>query len=218
MKTDSKREVIPQRFREVKAAINTKYRITDLAKEMGITLADYGHQCRCPFHEDSTPSFSVDPERNIFNCFGCGRGGSYVDFYINVQERFKDIKIGYYAAVQQILDSDPELQQATGVVSIFETYEDSFNLIDENGEVDESLLQLDRPRIIERQITMKHVIDRVSQADLDTKISFIADCERGASLQFLVDRYWYGNYSEPVLPEPQGDFTSMFAEAFNTEE
>jgi DNA primase len=35
---------------------------------------------RCPFHEEKTPSFSVNPVDKLFYCFGCGKGGDIVDF------------------------------------------------------------------------------------------------------------------------------------------
>jgi DNA primase len=34
----------------------------------------------CPFHGERTPSFNVNPVRNIFKCFGCGKGGDAVTF------------------------------------------------------------------------------------------------------------------------------------------
>ncbi len=35
---------------------------------------------RCPFHEERTPSFSVNPVDKLFYCFGCGKGGDVFDF------------------------------------------------------------------------------------------------------------------------------------------
>lgn len=34
----------------------------------------------CPFHNDSAPSCSMNPEKKMFNCFGCGTSGSAIDF------------------------------------------------------------------------------------------------------------------------------------------
>lgn len=36
----------------------------------------------CPFHNEKTPSFSVDPERQFYYCFGCKKGGNAIDFVI----------------------------------------------------------------------------------------------------------------------------------------
>ncbi|HRF38568.1 MAG TPA: CHC2 zinc finger domain-containing protein [Saprospiraceae bacterium] len=41
----------------------------------------------CPFHHEKTPSFNVSPARNIFKCFGCGKGGNAVQFLMEL-ERF----------------------------------------------------------------------------------------------------------------------------------
>jgi DNA primase len=38
----------------------------------------------CPFHEERTPSFSVDPQEKLYHCFGCGVGGDTIKF---VQEK-----------------------------------------------------------------------------------------------------------------------------------
>jgi DNA primase len=35
---------------------------------------------RCPFHEERTPSFSVNPQDKLFYCFGCGTGGDVITF------------------------------------------------------------------------------------------------------------------------------------------
>ena len=34
----------------------------------------------CPLHGERTPSFNVNPARNIFKCFGCGKGGDAITF------------------------------------------------------------------------------------------------------------------------------------------
>jgi DNA primase len=41
----------------------------------------------CPFHEEKTPSFSVDPERGLYYCFGCHAGGDVIDFVMRAEKR-----------------------------------------------------------------------------------------------------------------------------------
>src|SRR6202051_3591884 len=40
---------------------------------------------RCPFHEERTPSFSVNPVDKLFHCFGCQKGGDMIDFVRETQ-------------------------------------------------------------------------------------------------------------------------------------
>lgn len=39
----------------------------------------------CPFHNERTPSFSVNPGRNIFKCFSCGKAGNVVSFLMDLE-------------------------------------------------------------------------------------------------------------------------------------
>lgn len=40
----------------------------------------------CPFHGEKTPSFIVSPSKNIYKCFGCGKGGRSIDFLMEYQK------------------------------------------------------------------------------------------------------------------------------------
>nr|MBA2362456.1 DNA primase [Chloroflexia bacterium] len=45
----------------------------------------------CPFHQEKTPSFIVNPERGSYKCFGCGKGGDVVSFLMESEKLdFKD--------------------------------------------------------------------------------------------------------------------------------
>ncbi len=39
----------------------------------------------CPFHNEKTPSFSVAPDKQIYHCFGCGKGGGVVNFIMEIE-------------------------------------------------------------------------------------------------------------------------------------
>ena len=55
--------------------------IVDLVSEH-VQLVKKGHNYSglCPFHDEKTPSFSVNPDRQFYHCFGCGVGGDVFKF------------------------------------------------------------------------------------------------------------------------------------------
>jgi DNA primase len=62
----------------------------------------------CPFHHEKTPSFTVDPDKKFYHCFGCGEGGSIVSFVMNMD------KLSYPQAVERIA-------RKTGVEIVYDT-------------------------------------------------------------------------------------------------
>lgn len=45
---------------------------------------------RCPFHKDLATSLMVSPEKNQFQCFGCGKGGGAVEFVMAIENKSRE--------------------------------------------------------------------------------------------------------------------------------
>lgn len=51
----------------------------------------------CPFHDEKTPSFVVSPAKQIYKCFGCGKGGNAVNFIMDLQNKSYPEALRYLA-------------------------------------------------------------------------------------------------------------------------
>jgi DNA primase len=87
---------IPQEIIEQVAAANDIVEVIGgyfPLKRMGGTF-----KAICPFHTERTPSFTVNPHRQIFKCFGCGAGGSVFRFVMDFEH------VEFLAAVRKLAD------------------------------------------------------------------------------------------------------------------
>lgn len=63
--------------------------IVELMDNLGIKLKKVSNEYKglCPFHDDHAPSLSVNREKNVWHCFGCGKGGGIHRFIQEWQQR-----------------------------------------------------------------------------------------------------------------------------------
>ncbi|MFT4265222.1 MAG: DNA primase, partial [Nocardioides sp.] len=63
------------------AEVREKARIEDVVGQY-VTLRRSGSNLQglCPFHDEKSPSFNVNPSRGFYHCFGCGEGGDVIAF------------------------------------------------------------------------------------------------------------------------------------------
>lgn len=72
-----------------------KHRLVDfVVKDVRLRKRGKEYQGKCPFHKEDTPSFMVDPDKGLFYCHGCQKGGDVVSY---LKERFG---VGYGEAVR----------------------------------------------------------------------------------------------------------------------
>ncbi len=66
--------------------INQRINIVEVVQDF-VTLEKRGNRYwgLCPFHTEKTPSMSVDPDKNLFYCFGCHKGGTMFTFLMEVE-------------------------------------------------------------------------------------------------------------------------------------
>ena len=96
--------------RETVEQILQTARIEEVVGEF-VTLKKRGANLwgNCPFHNEKTPSFSVNPARNIFKCFGCGKGGDSARFLMEHEHLTYPEALRYLAKKYNIKIEEKEL-------------------------------------------------------------------------------------------------------------
>jgi DNA primase len=69
-------------IQEIKSRVNI---VEVIGEYVRLTKAGQNYKGLCPFHTEKTPSFMVSPQKNIFHCFGCGKGGNIFSFLMDLK-------------------------------------------------------------------------------------------------------------------------------------
>lgn len=80
-------------FEDVVSQIKDRLDILDVvSQDVILKKSGTNYWGLCPFHKEKTPSFSVNPTKGIFKCFGCGEGGDALSYLMKTRGiEFKDL-------------------------------------------------------------------------------------------------------------------------------
>jgi DNA primase catalytic core len=123
------------------AAVKRSHDLIEVIESYGVKLRKKGgsYVGLCPFHQEKTPSFTVNPRTNLYHCFGCNAGGDVIGFVC------KKEGIGFREAVQRLV-------QSSGVRSS-QVQSGKKNTQDSNSTTQNSKL---RTRLLNRVVSFYH--------------------------------------------------------------
>ena len=61
--------------------------VEHVSGHVALKKAGSNYRGLCPFHNEKTPSFNVNPSKRIFKCFGCGEGGDVIQFKMKIENK-----------------------------------------------------------------------------------------------------------------------------------
>lgn len=133
--------------------------IEDVIRSYGVTLTPVKNKPEmlgiCPLHNEKTPSFYVNIDKQTFHCFGCGAGGSVIDFV----EKKENISIG--SAMEKLSiklkNKNESNLQRHGKVGKPQSPNSTYDYIGINNNVCFSVERFESPK---RFIQCHHVNDR----------------------------------------------------------
>jgi len=144
-------------FDEINLAFNAEQWLSEtFGIEFYPTSGGWLMSC-CPFedHEDNSPSFGINHEKGIFNCFGCGKRGSFIKMVSLIQN------VAYIQAAQMIAKHcGLEIESMNTMDFKYEKFKKALIEIDNT--------QLKQKRIIQKATlkVKKHLKESFEEADL----------------------------------------------------
>lgn len=117
--------VKPSCVRELRARVN----IVDVISR-SVTLKKAGSRFKglCPFHEEKSPSFHVNPDMGVYKCFGCGKSGDLITFVretegLNFVETVEALGQRFHVSIEYEAGSGPTREERSLRQELFELHE-----------------------------------------------------------------------------------------------
>jgi len=96
--------------------------------ESHVVLRKAGQTYRgaCPFHDERSPSFFVNPQRQSFHCFGCGAHGDAIDFVQRINNCDFRSALRILGMNGKPLTPDPKAKRQRELMAAFKAWRDEF--------------------------------------------------------------------------------------------
>lgn len=164
--------------------------IVDVISEyMTLKRSGSNYMALCPFHSEKTPSFSVSPSKQIFNCFGCGVGGNVITFIQKIEriEFVEAVKmLAEKAGVKLEEDKDPkQLERAKQKKALYRVNAEAARFFYSNLNAGSKALEYLRRRGLSDAIIKRFglgyapdewygLMNHMKRKDIDTELLFKA--------------------------------------------
>src|SRR6185295_16453490 len=93
--------------------LRDRVRVTDvIGRKVKLVRRGRNYTGLCPFHNEKTPSFSVNAERGFYHCFGCGAGGTVFNFMMKIEglsfpEAIRSLATRYGVTLPELKNDGP---------------------------------------------------------------------------------------------------------------
>jgi hypothetical protein len=179
--------------------IKDTLRITDILPFYGVEVKR-ANKALCPIHNEKTPSFTVYPSSNSWHCFGCGVGGSVIDFImvyygldpLEAAKRLdNDFNLGLFEykpsqeEINRISEQRTKKQAEKGLSNAFEVFIDKAYI-----------LLCDYLHLLN---DWKDMYDPKTPEELDTvNPLFVEACHQLDYIEYLIDSLFHADIDEKI--------------------
>ena len=135
----------------------------------------------CPFHQEKTPSFSVNPSKGFYKCFGCGKGGTAYNFLMEMEGLSFPEAVKRVAEISGVMLPEPVDDQ---------TYERSKKKRDEKKQIADQVIELNQVALDfwEAELHKKNAKSKAARAYLEAR-GISEDIQKQFRLGFSPDKW-----------------------------